>query len=99
MKSSASTSNTLAPEIKNRAHALGFDLVSITTAQSPQHASAFQEWLASDFHGEMGYMARNADKRIAPSKVLPDARSIVVVGLNYNAEETQPATARIARYA
>src|SRR5580704_4823005 len=99
MKSSASTSSTLAPRIKAQARALGFDLVGITTAQSPQHAPEFQEWLASGFHGEMGYLAKNADKRIEPSKVLPDARSMVVVGLNYNAEEMRPTTARIARYA
>src|SRR5580704_7808836 len=103
MKSSASTSSTLAPRIKAQARALGFDLVGITTAQSPQHAPEFQEWLASCFHGEMGYMAKNADKRGDPTKVLPSARSIIVVGLNYNAETprqgTRPTTARIARYA
>jgi epoxyqueuosine reductase len=98
MKSSASTSNTLAPRIKAQARALGFDLVGIASAQPPQHATEFQEWLASDFHGEMGYMAKNADKRIEPLKVLPDARSVVVVGLNYNTE-SPPTTARIARYA
>jgi epoxyqueuosine reductase len=112
MKSSASTSSTLAPRIKAQARALGFDLVGITTAQPPRHTPEFQEWLASGFHGEMAYMAKNADKRTEPSKVLPDVRSMVVVGLNYNAETprevtrseasergARPTTARIARYA
>jgi epoxyqueuosine reductase len=62
----------------------------------------------------MGYMERNAAKRIAPTEVLADARSIVVVGLNYAVEAAVPSgevahpaagtaattpPARIARYA
>lgn len=73
-----------AEAIKQRARAIGFDLVGIATAQPPQHAEQFEQWLAKEFHGEMAYMAKNAAKRVAPSKVLPDARSIIVVGLNYH---------------
>src|SRR2546426_8958742 len=95
MPSSASTSNTLASEIKARARALGFDLVGITSATPPPHAGEFQRWLADDFHGEMGYMARNAGKRVSPEQVLRGARSIVVVGLNYYTGDSR----HIARYA
>jgi len=109
MKSSGSTSNRqdsetaqklfgLEQQIKSRARDIGFDLVSITTAQPPQHSYHFQEWLAKGFHGEMGYLARNADKRVDPSKILADARSVVVVGLNYYTGDHDPA-GRIARYA
>jgi epoxyqueuosine reductase QueG len=118
MKSSASTSSRLdyrasGPldlQIKERARAIGFDLVGITTAQSPQHSEQFQHWLAQEFHGEMGYMARNAHKRVTPTEVLTDARSIVIVGLNYFNNEPTPvpstggergvgSAGRIARYA
>jgi epoxyqueuosine reductase len=109
VKSSASTkskrdcSGPLGLQIKEKARAIGFDLVGITGAQSPQHTREFQQWLASGFHGEMGYMAKNAEKRVDPSKILADVRSVVVVGLNYNTESprrgTRPTTARIARYA
>ena len=103
MNSSASTSNRLAAEVKARACDLGFDLVGVTTAQPPAHAMQFRQWLASGFHGEMGYMARNAEKRVDPVKILADARSVVVVGLNYYSESprkcTPPANGRIARYA
>ncbi len=110
MKSSASTSNkpdhsgTLARQIKETARAIGFDLVGITTARPPKHTQEFQQWLTSGFHGEMGYMARNAEKRVDPTKILADVRSVVVVGLNYFNESpregTQTTTApRIARYA
>ena len=73
----------LAADIKQRARELGFDLVGITTADPPPHAAQFQQWLANGSHGEMGYMAKNADKRVAPTEVLPNARSIVVVAINY----------------
>ena len=81
--------------IKAKARALGFDLVGITTADSPTHAAQFRQWLADGFHGEMVYMARNAEKRVDPRRVLADAHSIIVVGLNYFPGETH----HIARYA
>jgi epoxyqueuosine reductase len=88
----------VARKIKEKARAIGFDLVGITSAHIPQHAPEFQHWLASDFHGEMGYMAKNAQKRVNPSKVLSDARSMVVVGLTYHAGDHGTA-GRVARYA
>lgn len=91
MPSNAST----ASEVKARARALGFDLVGITTADSPQHSAQFQKWLANGFHGEMGYMERNAAKRVTPEQVLAGARSIILVGLNYYPGHSK----HIARYA
>ena len=98
MKSSASTSSTLAGEIKTRARAIGFDLVGITDARPPQHAHQFHQWLTVEFHGEMGYLARNSGTRVDLSKVLSDARSAVVVGLNYYTGDHHQ-VGRVARYA
>ena len=96
-------SETLALQVKEKARAIGFDLVGVTNAHAPRHAQGFQRWLASGFHGEMGYMAKSAEKRIDPSKILTDARSVVVVGLNYFCEApregTRPTAGRVARYA
>ena len=86
MKSSESTSSRWAVEIKECARTLGFELVGITSAQPPRHTEEFRQWLASDFHGEMAYMAKNAEKRVNPAAVLDDARSIVIAGMNYNTE-------------
>ncbi|MEI6083112.1 MAG: tRNA epoxyqueuosine(34) reductase QueG [Verrucomicrobiota bacterium] len=97
MSSNASTASTRAAAVKARARALGFDLVGITTAAPPLHAGEFQQWLADKFHGEMAYMERNATKRADLQQVLPGAKSIVVVGLNYCVEAA--GTPRIARYA
>ncbi len=85
----------LTASIKQKAVDLGFDLVGITTADPPPHAGEFQQWIADGFHGEMNYLARNAGKRVEPQQVLPGAKSIIVVGMNY-----YPGRSRhIARYA
>ncbi len=101
MNSFASTISrpvTRATEIKQRARTLGFDLVGITTAEPPLHADQFQYWLGRNFHGEMGYMAKNTPKRLAPVDILPNTHSIIVVGLNYYTGDHSH-TGRIARYA
>jgi len=86
------------------AHEIGFDLCRIAACSEPAHATEFREWLREGAHGEMHYMQRGEEKRCDPQKVLPGARSIVIVALNYFQGE-QPrvsetgVTGRIARYA
>lgn len=85
------------------AREVGFDSCRVATCAPPVHAKEFGEWLESGAHGEMGYMQRGDEKRRDPQKVLPGAKSIIVLALNYfqgPAAETAVATAgRIARYA
>jgi epoxyqueuosine reductase len=40
-------------------------------------------------HGEMGYMARNAEKRLDPQKLVEGAKTIIVVLQNYYSKHTQ----------
>ena len=42
-----------------------------------------QAWLSSEMHGEMGYMERNVDKRLDPTRLVPGAKSIISVLLSY----------------
>jgi len=86
------------------AHEIGFDSCRIAACSEPAHATEFREWLREGAHGEMHYMQRGEEKRCDPQKVLPGARSIVVVALNYfqggQARVSETAvTGRIARYA
>jgi len=86
------------------AHEIGFDSCRIAACSEPAHATEFREWLREGAHGEMHYMQRGEEKRCDPQKVLPGARSIVVVALNYfqgeHARVPETAvTGRIARYA
>jgi epoxyqueuosine reductase len=98
---------TLAQDIKQKAHQLGFDLVGITDASalSAEQLELFNEWLASGFAGRMDYMRRNLDKRANPAKLLKNAQSVICLGLNYTPSKTlnqtkksQP-TGRVANYA
>jgi epoxyqueuosine reductase len=85
--------------IKQYARALGFDLVGVAPAQSPPHADSFLLWLAQGYAGTMEYMERTAHLRINPAELLPDARSAIVVGLNYAPAELPNTDYHIARYA
>lgn len=69
--------------VRQRAQELGFDDCRFTTADAPDHAAQFQTWIAEKQHGEMGYLERNACKRVNPSEVLPGAKSIIVLAASY----------------
>ncbi|MCL4506573.1 MAG: DUF1730 domain-containing protein [Chloroflexi bacterium] len=84
---------------------LGFDLVGFAPAGPTPGAQAFIDWLGAGYNGEMQYLARNPAKRLDPREVLPGARSLVIVGVNYDTLATphevlaDPSRGRIARYA
>jgi epoxyqueuosine reductase len=85
------------------ARELGFDDCRFTTAASPESTRHFQDWLSSESHGEMGWMARNASKRGDLQQVLPAARSVIVLALNYGhgrlPKAKSDAAGIVARYA
>jgi epoxyqueuosine reductase len=85
----------LTATIKQKALELGFDLVGVTTAAPPPHVTEFRQWLADGFHGEMNYLARRADDRAAPARLLPASKTLIVVGQNYYPGTTK----HFARYA
>lgn len=61
-----------------------------------------REWLDRGYHGEMNWMARDVEKRINPLEIFPQARSVIVVALNYytpQQHQQNPATGKISRYA
>jgi epoxyqueuosine reductase len=80
---------------------LGFDSCRVANATAPRHASEFRAWLAGGHFGEMQWMERGAAKRCDPQQVLPGARSVVVVALNYwqGQRNSAKGKGRIARYA
>lgn len=83
------------------ARSLGFALVRVAGAVAPPHAEAFRQWLAAGHAGEMAWMERNADRRTDPQLVLPGAKSIVVLAMNYHQGNPplEGSMDRIARYA
>ena len=83
---------TLEQEIKDKARTLGFDAVGITDAApiAPADVERLRTWLASGCAGEMHYMQRNFEKRIAPAALLDAAQSVIVVALNYKPPASHP---------
>ena len=73
----------LKARLVNLACELGFDSCRIAACSPPAHVDEFGNWLSEGAHGEMGYMRRGEEKRRDPRKVLPGAKSIIVLGLNY----------------
>jgi epoxyqueuosine reductase len=98
---------SFAVAIKARARELGFDLVGITGAEPSVFAEEYRDWIAQGCAGEMEYLKRNLERRLDPRELLPGAKSIIVVGMNYYADEDEgpgtpeatPDRAIFARYA
>ena len=91
-------------DIVKQAYALGFDSCRVASASKPPHGVEFQEWLRQGMAGDMVWLNRTEQKRCDPEQVLSEARSIIVLAMNYwqgNQPDppSQPATGRIARYA
>ena len=75
----------LSKTIKSEARRLGFELVGITTPDPPPHLEVYERWLGQGRHGEMAYLAteRARQRRAAPRLILPECRSILVLGIRY----------------
>jgi epoxyqueuosine reductase len=91
-------------KIRQRALELGFDECRFTSANSPQSAERFQNWLAEKQHGEMNWLERNVEKRIEPQKVLAGAKSAICLAASYEisnrkSEIANPKFGVVARYA
>jgi epoxyqueuosine reductase len=74
--------------IRAEALARGFDAVGFAEAHLADRARAdLAEFLARGYHGEMGWLAAHADRRGDPQTLWQEARTVVVLGLNYGGEE------------
>jgi epoxyqueuosine reductase len=76
----------LARQLKEKARQLGFTLAGITNPAHPEHFDAFQHWLEAGHHGNMAYLAEKAAVRLRadPGRILPECRSILVLGIPYS---------------
>ncbi|MGF1630751.1 MAG: tRNA epoxyqueuosine(34) reductase QueG [Kiloniellaceae bacterium] len=74
--------------IRAEALALGFDAVGFARAEVAAEARReFLSFLAEGCHGDMDWLARNAERRADPQTLWPGARSVVVLGQNYGPAE------------
>ena len=75
-----------AAAIKEKAREVGFDLCGIAPAADHPELGFFREWIDRGYAGEMGYLARSADKRTDVRAVLPSARTVIVTATVYNTD-------------
>jgi len=65
----------------------------VTTPDAvPEQRERLRAWLEAGHHAGMGWMADTAERRADPLALWPDARSVLVLGLNYGPEENPLAT-------
>jgi epoxyqueuosine reductase len=74
----------LTAEVRRRARELGFEKVGVVRAGPlTEERARLEEWLARGHHASMAWMERDTARRTDPRELLPGARTVVAVALNY----------------
>ncbi len=95
-------SESLANRIKEKALSLGFEACGIAKVEPvPEKEQAYvDKWVREGMNAQMAYMERNRELRYNPSLLVENARSVIVVALNYYTDLSLPEGAPIfAKYA
>lgn len=86
-----------------KAKQVGFDLVGFAQADILEKESEhLQKWLDKNYQAGMDYMNRNFEKRKDAKQILPSAKSVISLGLNYYTPHTfsnDNANGKVSRYA
>lgn len=88
--------------IKQEAQRLGFMACGVSKAAFlEEEAPRLEKWLKNNYHGEMGYMENYFDKRLDPTLLVDDAKSVISLTLNYytNQKQTDSEAPKISKYA
>lgn len=95
----------LGNKIIGMARTLGFDLVGVAAPLPPPNSEKLDDWLSAGYAGEMAFLARRSAVRKDPERLMPEVRSILVLGKHYRSAEPleqywhDPSRGRISRYA
>ena len=93
---------SLSEKIKQKAVEIGLSKCGIVRAEAlSDEGEKLSAWLERGYHGEMSWLAREPEKRSDPRLLFPDAKSVIVVALNYYTDHKHYGDARgkISRYA
>lgn len=90
-----------ADRVKAEALRLGFSACGLSPAGPlrADHAARRLRWLREGRHAGMDYLARNLALRLDPRRLVPGARTVVSVALNYFVPAAPAAGYTFARYA
>lgn len=84
--------------LEDEARALGFHALGVVAVPLQLRRDYYAKWIAEGRHGTMSWMERNNDRRMHPENLLPEAKSIIVLALNYYQPDPERSY-RIAKYA
>ena len=87
--------------VRKYAAELGFDHCGIAKARRlDDDARRLDNWLSKGMHGSMKYMENYFEMRVDPSKLVPSAKSVITLLLNYfPAEKQRNDSPKISKYA
>jgi epoxyqueuosine reductase len=96
-----SNTNYHTQQVKSFARNLGFDYCGIARVQKlDDDARRLENWLNKGYQGAMQYMENYFDLRVDPSKLVPGAKSVITLMLNYYPGEQQSTgSPRVSKYA
>ncbi|MGI9465288.1 MAG: tRNA epoxyqueuosine(34) reductase QueG, partial [Aestuariivirgaceae bacterium] len=76
--------SSIESRLEKRAHAAGFDVLGITGADAaPEWGERLRTFVAEGRHGSMDWIADTAPRRKSPRAMWPQARSAVMLAMNY----------------
>jgi epoxyqueuosine reductase len=86
------TQNTATTDIKSlireKALSLGFDDIGFAAAHTePRDLAALANFVGSEYHGDMDWLARDDGRRGKPAALMPAVKTIIVLGMNYAPED------------
>jgi epoxyqueuosine reductase len=94
---------SLTEKIRQQAVEIGFDKIGFARADAmDEEQSRFRQWLGAGMHGEMAWLEREPEKRSDPRLIFPEAKTVIVVALNYftpHDHEQSSETGKVSRYA
>ena len=88
--------------IKAEAKRLGFLSCGMSKATFlEEEAPRLEQWLKNEMHGQMQYMENHFDKRLDPTKLVADSKSVISLLLNYypTTEQQDKSAPKISKYA
>jgi epoxyqueuosine reductase len=97
-----SADKTISMLIKEKAFNLGFDMCGIAqTRPLKERETIINNWCSLGMNGEMNYLSRDIERRVNPQSLVPEAKSLIVTGLNYytDKKQSEPGVPVISRYA
>jgi epoxyqueuosine reductase len=73
----------LAARVREACRAMDFARVGIARARASDHGDHLRAWLSAGYHGDMAFMTELLDQRLDITRLLPGARSVVMVADQY----------------